>query len=439
MNGRTLDGTTTAPGGDDEAIIGNANPDVQRSASAATRLGQVRRELAVARRGRARRVQQHGARLRDEGERAAGAATSCSPRSTTRTRIARAGDLLVALDRGRLVRPPAERDGRLHVRPARARCGGGPTRASTCRATTCSCSPPTRATTPRCSCDAGLASRGIDYLDLPARPDVHGRRPHSVLTAAAARRRRPAHRSTLRHQPISTRAYAEFLRNPSGDGSGALLLAPAALGAVQGCTDLTETPHDALTPENAFTERRRGARRRRLGVRRSCAARCGATTTSARSRPTRSSSRRAAATGSTTAAGSRSTARRGRRTARSALDDMNGTWNDLFSGVARANLMIERRSRRARRRRQGRRSWPSCARCARGTTTCCMDMFGGVPIVTDDRGRAARRAPRATEVVPVHRDGAERRPRRCCPTRGRRPVRPRHARAPRTRSSRACT
>ena len=25
----------------------------------------------------------------------------------------------------------------------------------------------------------------------------------------------------------------------------------------------------------------------------------------------------------------------------SALDDMNGTWNDLFSGVARANLMID--------------------------------------------------------------------------------------------------
>jgi hypothetical protein len=78
----------------------------------------------------------------------------------------------------------------------------------------------------------------------------------------------------------------------------------------------------------------------------------------------------------------------------SALDDMNGTWNDLFSGVARANLMI------------------SVVEEAGGTQAevtlaelrtlrawfyyMLMDMFGGVPIVTttelQQRPRETRQA-----------------------------------------------
>jgi len=73
----------------------------------------------------------------------------------------------------------------------------------------------------------------------------------------------------------------------------------------------------------------------------------------------------------------------------SALDDMNGTWNDLFSGVARANLMIEVLNK------------------AGGTTNAqalaelrtlraffyymLQDFFGGVPLVTTtELGQSAR-------------------------------------------------
>src|SRR5207237_10657933 len=63
---------------------------------------------------------------------------------------------------------------------------------------------------------------------VPAGPDVHGRHPHSVLT--------PEQRSTMLPKTLRRTAI------------GASVL---ALG-MAGCTDLTETPRDALTPENAF-------------------------------------------------------------------------------------------------------------------------------------------------------------------------------------------
>ena len=77
----------------------------------------------------------------------------------------------------------------------------------------------------------------------------------------------------------------------------------------------------------------------------------------------------------------------------SALDDMNGTWNTLFSGVARANLMIE---------------VIETAGGANAETTLAelrtlrawyyymlMDFFGGVPIVTSTEVAQNPRATRA--------------------------------------------
>jgi starch-binding outer membrane protein, SusD/RagB family len=55
-------------------------------------------------------------------------------------------------------------------------------------------------------------------------------------------------------------------------------------------------------------------------------------------------------------------------TSGSGLEDISGVWNDLFGGVARANVLL-RRSRPPRCRTRP-SSWPKCARCARSTTTC---------------------------------------------------------------------
>src|SRR5215213_10249376 len=115
------------------------------------------------------------------------------------------------------------------------------------------------------------------------------------------------------------------------------LLVPVLL---LGCTDLTEVPSDALTPENAF----RTEEEILAGVA-SVYARLRSTmwgyynlseiTTDEMIVPTRGSDwydngRWLEIYRQTWTANSGS-----------ALDDMNGTWNDLFSGVARANLMID--------------------------------------------------------------------------------------------------
>lgn len=67
----------------------------------------------------------------------------------------------------------------------------------------------------------------------------------------------------------------------------------------------------------------------------------------------------------------------------SALDDMNGTWNDMFSGVARANLMIEVIEKAG-----GATAPVTLAelKTLRGWYYyVLMDMFGGVPLVTDTK------------------------------------------------------
>jgi hypothetical protein len=113
----------------------------------------------------------------------------------------------------------------------------------------------------------------------------------------------------------------------------ALLLAPA-------CTDLTEVPRDALTPDNAF----RTDAEVLAGVASVYATLRGTmwgyfnlseVTTDEMIVPTRG--------GDWFDNGRWLELYRQTWTANSgsALDDMNGTWNTLFSGVARANLMIE--------------------------------------------------------------------------------------------------
>ena len=118
-----------------------------------------------------------------------------------------------------------------------------------------------------------------------------------------------------------------------------ILLAALLLAPPSACTDLTEVPNDALTPENAF----RTPDEVLAGIA-SVYARLrnplwgyynlSEITTDEMLVPTRGSDwfdngRWLEIHRQTWSANSGS-----------ALDDMNGTWNDLFSGVARANLMI---------------------------------------------------------------------------------------------------
>ncbi len=162
-----------------------------------------------------------------------------------------------------------------------------------------------------------------------------------------------------------------------------LALAPA-------CTDLTEVPNDALTPENAF----RSADEILAGVASVYAALRGPMwgyynlseiTTDEVVVPTRGSDwydngRWLEIYRQTWTANSGS-----------ALDDMNGQWNDLFGGVARSNLMI------------------SVIEKAGGATApqtlaelktmrawfyyMLMDLFGGVPLVT---GTEVKQNPRVS-------------------------------------------
>ena len=165
-----------------------------------------------------------------------------------------------------------------------------------------------------------------------------------------------------------------------------LFLAPIAL--IPACTDLTETPEDALTPGNAFqTDEEILA-----GVA-SVYARLRSTmwgyfnlseiTTDEVIVPTRGpdwgdNGRWLEIYKQTWTANSGS-----------ALDDMNGTWNDLFSGVARANLMIDVLEKAG---------GPLAESTIAEVRTLrawyyymLMDMFGGVPLVT---GTEVRQNPR---------------------------------------------
>lgn len=167
-----------------------------------------------------------------------------------------------------------------------------------------------------------------------------------------------------------------FLRR---GGLRALLLVPM-LALAPACTDLTEVPDDALTPDNAFKTEQEilagvasvysGLRGTHWGV-----YNLSEITTDEIIVPTR---------GSDWFDNGRWleihkhnwTANSG-----SALDDMNGTWNDLFSGVARSNLMISVMNNQPESEQRDRtlaelrtlRAW---------YYYLLMDFFGGVPLVT---------------------------------------------------------
>jgi len=76
----------------------------------------------------------------------------------------------------------------------------------------------------------------------------------------------------------------------------------------------------------------------------------------------------------------------------SALEDMNGAWNDLFAGVARANLMIDVITKAG--------STNSATTIAELRTLrawyyyMLQDFFGGVPLVTSTKVEAVARVPR---------------------------------------------
>jgi hypothetical protein len=157
-----------------------------------------------------------------------------------------------------------------------------------------------------------------------------------------------------------------------------LALAPAI---VPGCTSLTEVPEDALTPQNAFKTEEEilaGVASVYAGLRGMMWGyfNLSEITTDELVVPTRGSDwydngrwleihRQGWAANSG-----------------SALDDMNGMWNDLFSGVARANLMINVIET------------GTLAQAKKDTTLAelrtlrswfyymLQDMFGGVPLVT---------------------------------------------------------
>jgi hypothetical protein len=159
---------------------------------------------------------------------------------------------------------------------------------------------------------------------------------------------------------------------------GALLVA-GALGAVQGCTDLTETPRDALTPANAFKtdeEILAGAAAVYAQLRSTQWEyyNLSEITSDEQVVPTRGSDwfdngRWLEIYRQTWSANSGS-----------ALEDMNGLWNNMFSGVAKANLMISVV--------EGSTGASKEANLAELRTLrawfyyVLMDTFGGVPLVT---------------------------------------------------------
>ena len=174
---------------------------------------------------------------------------------------------------------------------------------------------------------------------------------------------------------------------------GKVLLVALTPAIMPGCTDLTEVPADALTPDNAFkteAEILAGVASVYAGLRGSMWAywNLSEITTDELVVPTRGSDwydngrwleihRQGWAPNSG-----------------SALDDMNGMWNDLFSGVARSNLMINVIEN------------ANLAQAKKDTTLAelrtlrawyyylLQDMFGGLPLVTNtevsQRPRVAR-------------------------------------------------
>ncbi|NUO92909.1 MAG: RagB/SusD family nutrient uptake outer membrane protein [Gemmatimonadaceae bacterium] len=159
---------------------------------------------------------------------------------------------------------------------------------------------------------------------------------------------------------------------------GALLLVPA-LTLIQACTNLTEVPKDALTPDNAFKtdlEVLAGVASVYAGLRPTLWGyyNLSEITTDELLVPTRGNDwydngrwleiHRQQWT----------------ENSGSALDDMNGTWNDLFSGVAKANLMIEVMNKSTSATKD--QTIAELRTLRAWYYYMLMDFFGGVPLVT---------------------------------------------------------
>jgi hypothetical protein len=167
-----------------------------------------------------------------------------------------------------------------------------------------------------------------------------------------------------------------------------LALGPAVLGS---CTDLTEVPKDALTPDNAFNteaEILAGVASVYAGLRGTMWGywNLSEITTDELVVPTR---------GSDWYDNGRwlEIHRQGwGENSGSALDDMNGMWNDLFSGVARANLMIS--VIEASSSPQKDQTLAELRTLRAFYYFLLQNMFGGVPLVTNtevsQRARATR-------------------------------------------------
>ena len=174
--------------------------------------------------------------------------------------------------------------------------------------------------------------------------------------------------------------------------SSRLVLLAGVFGAVASCTDLKETPVDALTPDNAFKndgEILAGAASVYAQLRQTMWAyyNLSEISTDEQVVPTRGNDwfdngrwieiyRQNWAPNSG-----------------SALDDMNGLWNNMFAGVAKANLMIDVVEKSASPTKDAGLAELKVLRA--WFYYVLMDMFGGVPLVT------------TTEVEPVARSSRD--------------------------------
>jgi hypothetical protein len=205
---------------------------------------------------------------------------------------------------------------------------------------------------------------------------------------------------------MPTLTLSKILRRRAG--LYALLLAPAALATFPACTDLTETPQDALSPNNTF----RTNNEIQAGLTAVYAQARGGTawsvynlsevTTDEQVVPTRGSDwydngRWLEIHRQTWSANSGS-----------ALDDMNGMWNDLFTGVSRANLVINAVQTNGV---AGQERAVAEARVLRAWFYFLLqDAFGGVPIVTETDIKARARNTRAEVFAFIEKELNESRP-----------------------------
>ena len=169
-----------------------------------------------------------------------------------------------------------------------------------------------------------------------------------------------------------------------------LLLVPA-LTFAHACTNLTEVPTDALTPDNAFKSDAEvlagvasvyaGLRGTEWGYYNLSEISTDEMIVPTRGQDWYDNGRWLEIYKQTWAPGSGS-----------ALDDMNGTWNYMFSGIARANLMIDVINKAG-----GANAKVTLAelRTLRAWYYyVLMDFFGGVPLVTDTKVEKRARVPR---------------------------------------------